>query len=264
MAIPGVFDPVKAVDPSTGRKIDFIDGGVVDNLPVGYNKGGMPTVGLAPIYQQYSHPEDNKPDMKRSYKSDMVGNYSIPNYWRGSTLNEDAATRGRDFRDRTQPRAGQFMLGVPTWSASDPKVHDYWLDFGWDKKTDPMLDKETRGITQQFFRGALPNMGNPEARATNVGASLPKQFTFDRPVTFNGRTYDASYSSSHLKGDTVYLRPRDGRSTEALNLGRKQIESMFIDDRNFGGNRIGSYLMDELRTRKEKADALERGVMSLN
>jgi len=259
MAIPGVFDPVKAQDPATGRKIDFLDGGVVDNLPVGYNKGNMPTVGLAPIYQMSSHPADNDPKMKRTYQDDIVGNWSGPNLWRGKTLNENAATGGRDFRDRTQPRENQFMLGVPTWSASDPKVHDYWLDFGWDKKVDPMLDKETRGITQDFFRGALGKMGDPTAKATNVDATVPPNVSFNRPVTFGGKTYDALYNSSYLKGDTVRLVPRGGGPTDQLNLGRKQIESMFIDDRNFGGNRIGSYVMDALREReaaRQKAKAM--------
>jgi NTE family protein len=260
MAIPGVFDPVRAVDPSTGHKIDFIDGGVVDNLPVGYNKSQLPTVGLAPYYAEYNHPDDNKPEMKRTYAGDSVGNWSIPNYTRGNQMNLDAAARGRDYRERTQPREGQFMLGVPTALASDPKKEDFWLDFGWDQKVDPALDKDTRGFTDDFFKRALPTMNDPRARATNQDVSIPKQLSFNRPVTFEGRTYDAMYSSSHLKGDTVYLRPRDGGATEVFQLGRRKIESMYIDDHNFGGNRIGGYMMDELRTRVEKLREQERAM----
>ena len=75
-------------------------------------------------------------------------------------------------------------------------------------------------------------------------------------MTFNGTTYDARYSSSYLKGDTVRLYPRGGGPPEEYKLGRREIERMWLDDRNFGGNRIGSYMMNELRKTKEWSDAM--------
>ena len=39
---------------------------------------------------------------------------------------------------------------------------------------------------------------------------------------------------------------------------------MYLDDRNFGGNRLGTYMMNELRKQKEWADGMEAAVRALN
>jgi len=155
------------------------------------------------------------------------------------------------------------MLGVPTFSEKDPRVNDFWMDFGWEKH-DPALDKETRNVTRDFMRSTLPNIGTPGARATNTDPTVPRQLSFNRPVTFGGKQYDALYSSSYLDGGRVTLRPRDGSHSVQLNLGRREVERMWLDDRNFGGNRIGSYMMNELRKQKEFADGMEGALRAVN
>jgi NTE family protein len=262
MSIPGGFDPVHATDPSTGRKIEFMDGGVMDNLPVGYNRNNLPTLGLAPIYERDTHPADHQQTPVRD-TAWGYGRGAIANGWTGYQLKGSGATDTRDFRDRSYPGPNQFMLGVPTFSEKDPRVNDFWMDFGWEKH-DPALDKETRNVTRDFMRSTLPNIGTPGARATNTDPTVPRQLSFNRPVTFGGKQYDALYSSSYLDGGRVTLRPRDGSHSVQLNLGRREVERMWLDDRNFGGNRIGSYMMNELRKQKEFADGMEGALRAVN
>src|ERR1051326_6573523 len=66
MAIPGVFDPVEMVDPTTGRTVQLTDGGSLDNFPLGYNHDGLPTVGLNLNEPNTNHPkaiENNLPTL---------------------------------------------------------------------------------------------------------------------------------------------------------------------------------------------------------
>jgi len=262
MSIPGGFDPVHTVDPQTGRKIEFMDGGVVDNLPIGYNRNNLPTLGLAPIYEKDTHPADHTKTPVR----DNAWGYGmgwVANGWTGYSLKGSGATDTRDFRDRSYPGPNQFELGVPVFSEKDPRVYDDWTKFGWES-FDPKLDGETRNVTRDFMRSTMPNIGTPGARATNTNPTVPRDTSFNRPFTFDGRTYDALHSSSYLDGGRVTLRPRDGGHSVQLDLGRREIERMWLDDRNFGGNRIGSYMMNELRKQKEFADGMAAALRAVN
>jgi hypothetical protein len=62
-----------------------------------------------------------------------VGNIFV-NAWYGKKMNDDAAGGADDFRDRSQPKPGQFMIGVPTWDLDDPSKGDSTLKFGYDPK----------------------------------------------------------------------------------------------------------------------------------
>ncbi|HYV47592.1 MAG TPA: patatin-like phospholipase family protein [Myxococcaceae bacterium] len=262
MSIPGGFDPVHAVDPQTGRKIQFMDGGVVDNLPIGYNRNNLPTLGLAPIYEKDTHPADHdKVPIRDSAWG--YGHGWIANGWTGYSLKGSGATDTRDFRDRSFPGPNQFQLGVPVFSEKDPGVYDDWKKFGWES-FDPKLDGETRNVTRDFMRSTLPDIGTPGARATNTNPTVPRDISFNRPFTFDGRAFDAMHSSSYLDGGRVTLRPRDGGHSIQLNLGRRELERMWLDDRNFGGNRIGSYMMNELRKQKEFAEGMEGALRAVN
>jgi len=47
MAIPSYYDPVRMVDPTTGREVHLYDGGILDNLPTDTAPKGQPMVGLS-------------------------------------------------------------------------------------------------------------------------------------------------------------------------------------------------------------------------
>ena len=49
---------------------------------------------------------------------------------------KDSASDYTDYIDRTQPKANQYMLSLPTWDLTDPTKADSTLSFGYDEKVE--------------------------------------------------------------------------------------------------------------------------------
>ena len=174
-SIPGVFDPVQMVDPMTGRQLMLTDGGVIDNLPMGLGHSKLPVVGVSLEEEDQNHPKDGtntaSPKPLPSGNID-VGNIFVNAYY-GKKMNDDAAGGADDFRDRSQPKPGQFMFGVPTWNLDDPTQGDSTLKFGYDPKLDPILDRQNTQTTRSFLRNYLDDMARPGASGTNAYTNVP-------------------------------------------------------------------------------------------
>jgi NTE family protein len=196
MAIPGVFEPVQVVDPTTGRRMHLTDGGALDNLPT----GNLDTTNV------------------------------LWNALNGYTLMKDSASDYNDYMDRTQPKSNQFMLSLPTWDLNDPSKSDSTLKFGYDAKVDPALDGQSREVTRDFLRNFLDDLRVPGSKGTNYSASVPKDVHFDLPVDVKGKRYQVSYSG----GDMLVAKPADGGKPIELKVGKQRIEAMYLDNQAFG------------------------------
>lgn len=230
MAIPGVFDPVEMVDPVSGRRMDLVDGGTIDNLPM-EDSDGLPSVGITLLERDSDHPDatDNKAPRGPIPGGNLDATHIIWNAFNGYAMMKESGGTADDFKDRTQPKAGQFMLSVPVWNLKDPSQADSTLGFGYDSKVDPALDAQTHQVTRDFFKSVLGKLGDPTASASNVTAKLPKKVRFsDVPVTLDGKTYEASYDG----GDSVQLTGADGTS-HGYKLGQQKIEAMYLDNLSF-------------------------------
>lgn len=231
-SIPGVFDPVQMVDPMTGREVMLTDGGVIDNLPMGLAKNDLPVVGVTLQEQNKNHPRDSSNTAKAEPlpKGNInVGNV-ILNAWYGKKMHDAAHVDGDDFRDRSNPKPGQFMLGLPTWDLNDPSRGNSTLKFGYDSKVDPVLDQQGRQVTRSFLKQHLDDIGQPGKSGTNAVTQLPANLSFTREVRMNGRTYTATYSG----GDGVRFQQKGGGAHFDLRLNKQKIESMWLDDRAYG------------------------------
>ncbi|WP_224362708.1 patatin-like phospholipase family protein [Hyalangium versicolor] len=230
MAIPGVFEPVQMVDPTTGRSIHLTDGGSLDNLPMGYAKNNLPQIGAALLSPDANHPSNAVGTAKPLPTGQLDTTNVLWNAVNGYTFLKDNATGAADFRDRTAPGPNQFMISLPTWNLDNPKEQDSTLGFGYDAKVDPTLDKQTRQVTQDFLRSFLDDMRVPGSRGTNVTTELPKNLRFNEQVTVNGQNYNVSYNG----GDNlVAVNASTGKKSD-LKLGQKKIESMYLDHLAFG------------------------------
>lgn len=230
MAIPGVFDPVQMVDPTTGREVKLVDGGVLDNLPMRESPDfDLPVVGLSLAERDGNNPDASRPAPKDLHGGNIdVGNIVLNGYY-GATMAKDAASGTDDYHDRANPKAGQFMLDLPTWDLTDPSKRDTTLGFGYDDNVDPTLDAQTREVTTGFFKGLLDKITDPTAKGTNVPGSISKDFQFSVPVNVKGGQYEASYHG----GDSVTFTGQDGKTFDAK-LGRDTIEAMYADHLSFG------------------------------
>jgi NTE family protein len=232
-AIPGAFDPVQMVDPMTGRQLMLTDGGVIDNLPMKLaSDSKIPVVGVSLESENGNNPKDagNNATPKPLPSGNIdVGNILVNAYY-GKKMNDDAAGGADDFHDRSQPKPGQFMIGVPTWNLDDPTQGDSTLKFGYDPKVDPALDKQSTQVTRNFLRNVLGDMGKSGASGTNAYTDLPANLSFNRDVQIDGKTYVASYNG----GDTVTFKQKGGSDSFSKNIGQQQIESMWLDDRAYG------------------------------
>ncbi|MBJ6759800.1 patatin-like phospholipase family protein [Myxococcaceae bacterium JPH2] len=229
MAIPGVFEPVQMVDPTTGRNVHLVDGGTLDNLPMGYNKNDLPQIGASLYSRGGAHPSNGQATPKPLPTGQLDTDDVLWNGVNGLMLLNQNATAAQDWRDKAQPGANQFMLSVPTWNLENPKQGDSMLSFGYDEKVDPILDQQTHQVTRDFLRNFMDDLKVPGSRGTNLVTQVPANMKFDVPVSVKGEAFKVSYSG----GDFVTATDARGKATQ-VKLGRKQIESMYLDNQAFG------------------------------
>ncbi|PTL83271.1 patatin-like phospholipase family protein [Vitiosangium sp. GDMCC 1.1324] len=230
MAIPGVFEPVQVVDPTTGRRVHLVDGGALDNLPMGYNKNDLPQIGASLTSRASGHPASHQDTTKPLPSGNLDSTNVLWNALNGYTLMKDSGSDYNDYLDRTQPKTNQFMLSLPTWDLTDPSKSDSTLKFGYDDKVDPALDSQSREVTRDFLRNFLDDLKVPGSKGTNYSANVPKNLSFDVPVDVKGKHYQVSYAG----GDTLVATPADGGKRIELAVGRQRIEAMYLDNMAFG------------------------------
>ena len=230
MAIPGVFEPVQMVDPTTGREMHLVDGGTLDNLPMGYNKSSLPTIGASLATRAGGHPADHPNTAKPLPAGNLDATNLLWNAINGYTLLKDSGADFNDYKDKTQPKANQFMLALPTWDLNDPSKSDSTLKFGYDPKVDPALDAQSHQVTRDFLRNFLDDLRVPGAKGTNFQATVPQDIHFDMDVDVKGKRYQVTYSG----GDSLTATPDGGGKSIHLSLGRQRIEAMYLDNQAFG------------------------------
>ncbi|HEX8436130.1 patatin-like phospholipase family protein [Archangium sp.] len=230
MAIPGVFEPVQVVDPATGRRMHLVDGGALDNLPMGYNKNDLPQIGASLYSRATGHPASHQDTTKPLPSGNLDSTNVLWNALNGYTLMKDSASDYTDYIDRTQPKANQYMLSLPTWDLTDPTKADSTLSFGYDEKVDPALDGQSRQVTRDFLRNFLDDLRVPGSRGTNYSAQVPQDVHFDLPVVAKGKQYQVSYAG----GDNLIVTARDGGHRSVLPVGKQRIEAMYLDHQAFG------------------------------
>jgi NTE family protein len=230
MAIPGAFEPVQMVDPATGRRMHLVDGGALDNLPMGYNKNNLPSIGASLYERADNHPALHQNNAKPLPTGNLDSSNVFWNAFNGYQMMKDSASGYYDFLDRTQPKPNQFMLDVPTWDLKDPGKGNSTLGFSYDPKVDPVLDQQTRQVTRDFLREFMDDMRVPGSRGTNAKTEVPKDLRFDMPVDVKGKRYQVSYAG----GDKLVARPADGGRPIELNVGKHKIEAMYLDHLTFG------------------------------
>ncbi len=230
MAIPGVFEPVQVVDPTTGRQMHLTDGGALDNLPMGYNKNGLPAIGASLYSRATGHPADHKDTTKPLPGGNLDTTNVLWSALNGYTMLKDSASDFNDYMDRTQPKSNQFMLTLPTWDLNDPSKGNSTLMFGYDPKVDPALDGQSRQVTRDFLRNFLDDLRVPGSKGTNFTAQVPANLRFDMPVEAKGKQYQVSYAG----GDNLLVTPKDGGKPLTLAVGKQRIEAMYLDHQAFG------------------------------
>lgn len=230
MAIPAAFDPVQMVDPMTGRKMTLVDGGTLDNLPMGYQKNDLPVIGMTLGEQASNHPSKVGGQPKPLPSGNIDAGNLINNARYGYQMSKDGAGGSDDFRDRTQPGPGEFMLSLPTWNLQNPDQKNSTLGFGWDPKVDPVLDSQGREVTRNFLREYLDDLGQPGASGTNTPFTDPKDLSFTQDVHWRGKDYVATYTG----GDKVSFVEKNGNHRFSANIDQKKVESLYIDAQSFG------------------------------
>lgn len=248
MAIPGVWDPVQMVDPTTGREIQLTDGGVVDGLPTGYNHDGLPTIGMSLQGRDSNLPTGNnvKPGEPLP-KGNLDSAHLLWNALNGKELHDKSGADFGDYKDKNDPRAGNFMLALPIWDLKDPSKSDSTLSLPSDPKVDPQLDREGRQLTREFLAKYLGDFGKAGARGTNLSNEVPANLHFDQPVTVNGQGYTAHYGG----GDTVTFTSDRGQKIE-VKIGKDRIAAMYLDHLAYGdlSSQLGFELSSHLEAKK--------------
>ena len=255
MAIPFAYDPVRMVDPTSGREVHLYDGGILDNLPTDTAPKGQPVVGLSLWDRGTLAPRGDNVAQRQPL---VAGNLDTTSQWYGArngrdalTMQDAAARRADDYRDVTQPRPGQFQLGLPTWNLEDPRQRNTVLGFSWDDKVDPVLDKQTAAVTRDFFKRSLGDLTDPKKAFTNTSTGAPKDLAFDRKLSVDGKEYAARYDG---KGSLTFTR--DGE-THTVPLTKPQAEQMHLDHQTFQDmpGQLGHLLRAELerQARMKKA-----------
>lgn len=231
MSIPGVFDPVEMVDPTTGRTLQLTDGGTLDNLPLGYNKDGLPTIGLNLQEPNVNHPDyigNNLPQFPAP-KGNLFASNTLLNTLYGGLFVAQSGGLAKDYQERTNPPANNFILSVPIWDLQNPKFADDALDFKYDPVVDAKIDGQTRTVTQDFFKQFLGNLNTPGAHGTNI-KPLPADTSFNRQIDFNGKQYSAKYDG---KSSSVVFTDSKGNE-QSVFIGKRKLENWVIDNASFG------------------------------
>lgn len=228
MGIPGLYDSVQMIDPATGREVELVDGGVLDNLPIGYNKNNLPTVALNLTEANGNNPKNNQGQPKALQSGQLKPSNAISSGLIALNMMKAAAGGARDFRESLNPAPNTFVLSLPTWNLENFKQANSTLGFGYDKNLDPVLDKQTRAVTQSFFRDFLDDLKKPGAKGSNL-KTPPTNITFDKSLQLNGKTYRATYAG----GDRVNFTSNTGQQY-SVSIGKDQLENWFCDDLAFG------------------------------
>ncbi|HVE83799.1 MAG TPA: patatin-like phospholipase family protein [Myxococcales bacterium] len=232
MAIPLVYDPVRMVDPTTGREMHLYDGGILDNLPTDTAPAGQPVVGLSLWDQGTLAPTGDNVARPAPLPAGNIETTTWGSGLRNANTAMDmvrqSARRADDYRDVTQPRPGQFHLGLPTWNLEDPRQRNTVLGFDWDPKVDPELDKQTTAVTRDFFRRFLGDIGDPRKAGTNTSTAAPADRSFERKVAVNGNEYTARYDG---KNSLVFSRAGE---RHLIRFTPAQAERMLLDHQTFG------------------------------
>jgi NTE family protein len=243
MSIPGAFDPVKMVDPASGRQVTLVDGGVFDNLPMHYNKNNLPNIGVTLMERDSNLASSHTSKPKPLPGGNLDATHILWNALNGYTLMQNAAGGTDDYNDRTQPKAGDFMLGLPTWDLTDPSKGDSTMGFGYDNKVDPKLDGQTRGVVQGFLKQFIADFGKPGASGTNTPNKLPEKLSFSTELQARGQTWKASYGGGNVVTFT------SGSQKYDVHIGEKKIQAMYLDHMAFGdlNGQLGKSLNDYLK-----------------
>ncbi len=231
MSIPGIFDPVEMVDPTTGRTIQLTDGGSLDNLPLGYNKDGLPTIGLNLQEPNVNHPDyvgNNLPKFPAP-KGNLFASNTLLNTLYGGLFIAGGGGLAKDYQERTNPPANNFILSVPIWDLQNPKFADDALDFKYDPIVDAKIDGQTRVVTQDFFKQFLGGIQTPGAHGTNI-KPLPADTSFSRQFELNGQQWSAKYDG---KTSSVVFTDSKGNQQNVF-IGKRKLENWVIDDAAFG------------------------------
>lgn len=231
IAIPGVFEPVEMVDPTSGRTLLLADGGVLDNLPLGYNQDQLPTVAFNLGLQNRNHPDHilNHLPTRSIPKDQLYAGNPILNALYSGLLYAFSGRNSRDYQERFDPPAGTFVFNIPTWNIEKPSQGDTQLSFAYDPKIDPALDVQTHELTQGFFRNFFEDLTVPGAHGTNL-KPLPEKPRFERSFEVKGIKWRARYEGT---GDQVLLTD-DSDKEYSLKIGKKNLESWILDDSAYG------------------------------
>lgn len=230
-AVPGSFDPVEFFDVATGRTIRLVDGGMINNLPIGYKKNDLPEIAL-----KLERPDTNNPntDINNAKEKPLPpGNLTsytpLGNTQIGVKLFTDSAEEARNFKVRNNPPPGVFVLNLPTWNLKNYVSQDNVVDYQYDNKIDPDLDRQTSQLTDDFFRQVFTKLNDPTKSATNLKPA-PKDSSFSRTLELNGVSWTVDHQAN---SDKVTFRSNNGE-VHNINLGKDRIENWLADDASFG------------------------------
>ncbi len=230
-AVPGSFEPVDFVDVATGRTIRLVDGGMINNLPIGYQKNDLPEIAI-----KLQMPNTNNPNAKLNNatpKPFTAGNLTsfttLGNTQIGIKLYLDSAQEARNFKQRNNPPAGVFVLNVPTWNLKNFVAQDNVIDYQYDFEIDPELDEQTFQLTDQFFQQIFSNLNDPTKSASNL-KPFPKETSFSREFSLNGVDWTVERLAD---SDKVTFRSSNGQEHN-ITLGKERLENWLADDASFG------------------------------
>ncbi|MFH0801653.1 MAG: patatin-like phospholipase family protein [bacterium] len=247
IAIPGVFEPVEMVDPTTGRTVLLADGGVLDNLPIGYNRDDLPTVAFNLGKQNRNHPDDilNNLPTRSIPKEQLYAGNPILNALYSGLLYAFSGRNDRDYAERFNPPPETFVFNIPTWNIEKPSEGDSELSFAYDPKIDPVLDVQTSEHTRKFFRTFFDDLTVPGSCGTNL-KPLPEKPGFERTLEYNGSEWKACFDG---KGHNVILKDEGGKEY-TLKIGKKNLESWLLDDSAYGD--LNGRLIEAMSARRLK------------
>jgi NTE family protein len=241
-SVPGAFDPMDFVDPSTGRTIRLVDGGVLNNLPVGLQHNNLPEVAL-----QLDEPGSNNqsPDDVGNPQPLPAGNLNgddpIDNAKIGLKLLHANDTDAQDHHKALDPAPGVFALSIPTWNLNNVSQTDSTFGFGYNKGVDPTLDSQTFQTTDNFFRQFMGKLNQPGASGTNL-TPPPGDTDFTRSFNYKGESWTATHQAGSNDIDFVAA---NGEKHQ-IDLGKNNITSWINDDASFHDlpNRLSFLLND--------------------